>query len=83
VDVRASVPESVLSTAEKKTIAIMATDTTIGKHAQVAKEIYEALNQDAGMTSVDIAQVVTELQKLNKPTMKPMTNRFEMAVAAA
>ena len=83
VDVKASAPATVLSTAEKKTIAMMATDTTIGKHAQVAKEIYEALSQDTGMISVDITQVITELQKLNKPTMKPMANRFEMAAAAA
>jgi hypothetical protein len=83
VNVKSSAPATVLSTAEKKTIAMMATDTTIGKHAQVANEIYEALSQDTGMTSMDIQQVITELQKLNKPTMKPMPNRFEMAVASA
>ena len=83
VDVKASAPAPVLSTAQRQTIAMMATDTSIGKHAQVATEIYEALSQDTGMTSVDITQVITELQKLNKPTGKPIANRFQMAVAAA
>jgi hypothetical protein len=82
VDVRAKAAP-VLSTAEKEVIAAMASETSIGKHAMVAKEIHEALSEDGGMNSVDITLVISELQKLNKPTMKPMKTRFESGVNVA
>lgn len=70
-------PKPVLTDAEKKEIAILATETSVSRHAVVAKEIYEALTQDNGMNSVELSLVVSELQKLNKPSNHPMHTRFD------
>jgi hypothetical protein len=85
VDVKASVPKpekvtAVLTKGEKDNIAMIASR----KAAVIADEIYQTLSTDRGMTHYDIQQVITELQKLNKPTLVPMSNRFQtQAVAAA
>lgn len=71
---------AVLTKGEKDNIAMMASR----KAAVIADEIFQTLSTDRGMTHYDIQQVISELQKLNKPTLAPMTNRFQtQAVAAA
>ena len=85
VDVKASVPmpekvTAVLTKGEKDNIAMIASR----KAAVIADEIFQTLSTDRGMTHYDIQQVITELQKLSKPTLAPMPNRFQtQAVAAA
>jgi hypothetical protein len=84
-DAKATVPTpekvtAVLTKGEKDNIAMMASR----KAAVIADEIFQTLSTDRGMTHYDIQQVISELQKLNKPTLAPMTNRFQtQAVAAA
>ena len=54
------------------------------KAAVIAHEIFQTLSTGREMTHYDIQQVIAELQKLNKPTLAPMPNRFQtQAVAAA
>ena len=85
MDVKASVPmpekvTAVLTKGEKDNIAMIASH----KAAVIADEIFQTLSTDRGMTHYDIQQVITELQKLSKPTLTPMPNRFQtQAVAAA
>ena len=85
VDVKASAPMSekvtaVLTKGEKDSIAMIASR----KAAVIAVEIFQTLSTDREMTHYDIQQVIAELQKLNKPTLAPMPNRFQtQAVAAA
>ena len=80
-------PKPVLTDAEKKEIATLAMEKSVARHAVVAKEIHEALTQDNAMNSVDVSLVISELQKLNTPSKKPMQTRFDnnpvMQTAAA
>jgi hypothetical protein len=84
VDVKASVPmpekvTAVLTKGEKDNIAMIASR----KAAVIADAIFQTLSTDRGMTHYDIQQVIAELQKLNKPTLAPMPNRFQTQVVAA
>jgi len=84
LDVKASMPmpekvTAVLTKGEKDNIAVIASR----KAAVIADEIFQTLSTDRGMTSYDIQQIIAELQKLNKPTLLPMPNRFQTQVVAA
>ena len=84
VDVKASVPmpenvTAVLTKGETDNIAMIASR----KAAVIADEIFQTLSTDRGMTHYDIQQVISELQKLNKPSTKPQPTRFDQATAHA
>jgi len=68
----------VLTQGEREAIAAIAS-----KRAEIiAEELYATLSGDRQMTSFEITQVVAELTKLNRPTTKPMANRFQAAAQA-
>jgi hypothetical protein len=49
----------------------------------IAEEVYATFAEDRAMSSFEITQVINELTLLNKPTIKPMPNRFATNAVAA